>query len=114
MGTKRIALSVAVLLGASSAVFAQVPHEPPPAEKATPAPAREAAPPQAAAPPSAAAPSAAGDYVVAQGDTLAEIAQKLTGDAANWEAIAHENGIDDPTKLQVGMHLRIPATLRSS
>ena len=51
------------------------------------------------------------EYVVEQGDTLGEIARKLTGDESNWEAIARENGIDDPAKLQVGARLRVPAGL---
>ncbi|HEY8121844.1 MAG TPA: LysM domain-containing protein [Myxococcota bacterium] len=101
------------VLGIASPVFAQASDQPAPAVDEPKAPPAEMAPP-AQAPPSEPAPSAQADYVVLEGDTLARIAEKLTGDESNWQAIAQENGIDDPTRLQVGMRLRIPASLRST
>lgn len=43
-------------------------------------------------------------YLVQQGDTLSEIAQRfyLRGDAAAYKALAEANGIADPDKIQAG------------
>lgn len=48
-------------------------------------------------------------YVVQRGDTLAEIAQRLTGDSSNWRTIAAHNNISNPKKLRVGQALAIPS-----
>ncbi len=118
MAKHRIASAVAALcLGLSGAAFAQVGEEPQPAQGAAPAPAAEPAQPEPAPPaaePMAPESSPDGDYVVQEGDTLSAIAEKLTGSEKNWQEIARENGITDPTKLQVGSRLRIPAALRST
>jgi nucleoid-associated protein YgaU len=53
--------------------------------------------------------AAEGEYVVKQGDTLAEIAKDELGSADEWKQIASANGIDDPEKLRVGQKLKIPA-----
>jgi len=50
-----------------------------------------------------------GEYVVEEGDTLAEIAEKELGSADEWKVIASANGIDDPKTLRVGQKLKIPA-----
>jgi nucleoid-associated protein YgaU len=55
--------------------------------------------------------SGGSEYTVVEGDTLSEIAQRLTGSSANWQRIAQENGVEDPTKLRVGQTLRIPAEI---
>ena len=53
--------------------------------------------------------STAGDeYVVKQGDTLAEIAAKELGSPDKWRVIARANGIEDPDTVYVGQKLRIP------
>jgi len=48
-------------------------------------------------------------YVIQKGDTLAKIAQKLTGNADNWKLIAQHNNISNSSKLKVGQQLLIPA-----
>jgi LysM repeat protein len=56
-------------------------------------------------------PAAAGaprEVVVAAGDSLGRIAQRYLGDESLWQAIADENGIGDPKRLQVGQRLRLP------
>jgi len=47
-------------------------------------------------------------YVVASGDTLGKISQKVYGTTAKWKTIAEHNGITNPKLLKVGMTLRIP------
>ncbi|PKL46269.1 MAG: hypothetical protein CVV42_16960 [Candidatus Riflebacteria bacterium HGW-Riflebacteria-2] len=47
-------------------------------------------------------------YVVASGDTLGKISQKVYGTTAQWKKIAEHNGITNPKLLKVGMTLRIP------
>ena len=54
----------------------------------------------------AAGPDTAG-YVVARGDTLSEIAERL---GVPPDALAEANGIDDPDLLREGMVLVLPAT----
>jgi nucleoid-associated protein YgaU len=49
-----------------------------------------------------------GEYVVKQGDTLADIAQRELGDAKQWKRIAQLNDIDDPKTLAAGKRLQIP------
>lgn len=44
-------------------------------------------------------------YVVKQGDTLWLIAKKVTGDGANYKAIATKNNITNPDKIYVGQKL---------
>ena len=50
-------------------------------------------------------------HVVQQGETLAAIARRYYGRAADWRAIAEGNGIEDPRRLRPGIVLAIP-TLR--
>lgn len=47
------------------------------------------------------------EYVIKKGDTLYDIAKRLTGDGSNYKAIAKKNGIDNPNKIQVGKKLVI-------
>lgn len=47
-------------------------------------------------------------YVVASGDTLGKISQKVYGTTGKWKQIAEHNGITNPKLLKVGMTLRIP------
>lgn len=46
-------------------------------------------------------------YIVKKGDTLCAIAKKLTGDSANYKAIANQNNIKNPNKIYVGQKLII-------
>lgn len=46
-------------------------------------------------------------YTVKQGDTLWDIAKKLTGDATNCYAIANQNNISKPYTIKVGQKLVI-------
>jgi nucleoid-associated protein YgaU len=48
------------------------------------------------------------EYVVEEGDTLAEIAEEQLGSAEKWKLIARANGIDDPRTLRVGQKLTLP------
>jgi nucleoid-associated protein YgaU len=50
-------------------------------------------------------------YQIQPGDTLAKIAKKTLGREAAWQLILERNraAIPDPTRLQVGASLRIPA-----
>ena len=50
-------------------------------------------------------------YIVKKGDTLSKIAQEMTGDKKNVEAIANYNGISKKSKLKTGQQLSIPASL---
>ncbi|NJN48388.1 MAG: LysM peptidoglycan-binding domain-containing protein [Candidatus Competibacteraceae bacterium] len=50
-------------------------------------------------------------YIVQKGDTLGEIAQRMTGSSNNWRALARYNGITNPRRLEVGQQLTIPADL---
>ncbi|NJR68261.1 MAG: LysM peptidoglycan-binding domain-containing protein [Synechococcales cyanobacterium CRU_2_2] len=47
-------------------------------------------------------------YTVQAGDSLSKIAEKTLGDPKRWPEIGILNGIADPSKLSVGMVLRIP------
>jgi nucleoid-associated protein YgaU len=105
-----MAACAVIVFGLSAAAFGQAGED----AQAMPG-AKSPAPSQAApATPEPAPPTAAASYVVQEGDTLSLIAKKLTGNEANWTEIARANGISDPTKLQVGMSLRIPSELSSS
>jgi len=46
--------------------------------------------------------------VIASGDTLSSIAGHYYRRVARWRAIATENRIDDPRRLDPGRTLRIP------
>ena len=46
-------------------------------------------------------------YVVKPGDTLAKISKKFTGSSSNYQAIANQNGIKFPSKLQIGQKVVI-------
>ncbi len=50
-------------------------------------------------------------YTVKSGDSLGEIAQRLTGDFNNWQAIAARNDITDPRTLAVDQTILIPGSL---
>ncbi len=65
-------------------------------------------PVQPAAP--AAAASAPRMHTVVKGDTLAGISRKYYGKAGQWQKIADANKetLPDPTKLKIGMELKIP------
>ncbi|MEG0502742.1 MAG: LysM peptidoglycan-binding domain-containing protein [Cellulosilyticaceae bacterium] len=45
--------------------------------------------------------------MVKQGDTLWQIAKKMTGDGENYKAIASKNNIKNPDKISVGQKLVI-------
>lgn len=51
--------------------------------------------------------SAPREYVVQSGDTLWEIAKRLTGDGANFQSIAAKNSIVDPNMIYPGQRLVI-------
>lgn len=46
-------------------------------------------------------------YIVKKGDTLSAIAKSLTGDAANYRAIANQNNIANPNRIYPGQKLVI-------
>ena len=50
-------------------------------------------------------------YTIAKGDNPERIAKKLH---VNYGELVKLNKIDDPTKLQIGQKLRVPAKLRAS
>ena len=50
-----------------------------------------------------------GSYAVQAGDTLSQISDKCFGTASRWKEIQALNGITDPSKIYVGMKLRLPA-----
>jgi LysM repeat protein len=49
-------------------------------------------------------------YTVRPGDSLAQIARKVYGDAQKYVRIAQYNGITNPSMIRVGQQLRIPFT----
>lgn len=53
-------------------------------------------------------PSAPKEYTIKAGDTFASIAAKTLGSADKWHEIAQANPRVDPTKLKVGMTIRLP------
>jgi uncharacterized protein (TIGR02594 family) len=66
-----------------------------------------AAPTSESATPASAQPATV-EYRVRAGDTLAEIAQRLLGNADRWQEIARASGISDPRSLRIGQVLRVP------
>lgn len=54
-------------------------------------------------------PSTGNTYAVKQGDTLWALAQEHLGDGTRWREIAEANSIMDPTTLQIGQKIIIPA-----
>jgi len=48
------------------------------------------------------------EYIVKEGDTLAEIAEKFLGTQEKWQEIARANHLDNPDRLEVGDRLLIP------
>lgn len=56
-------------------------------------------------PPTPSAPAAPETYVVAEGDTLGAIAERL---GTSSQALAAENGITDPNLIVIGQELRVP------
>jgi LysM repeat protein len=63
---------------------------------------------------SAAGQAASNTYTVVSGDTLYAIAVRFMGDGNMWPAIAQVNGITDPTTLQIGQVLQVPASSEAS
>lgn len=58
-----------------------------------------------------------GSYIVGDGETLFDIAQKVYGDSAQWQTIydANQTAIgDDPMQLQAGVVLVIPPAPQGS
>lgn len=51
-------------------------------------------------------------YVVCSGDTLPKIAWQEYGDPTAWRVLADANGLVDPTALQPGAVLTVPAVAR--
>lgn len=47
-------------------------------------------------------------HVVGDGDSLTSIAHREYGDPTLWRPLAEANDIDDPLRLPIGRHLRIP------
>jgi len=76
-------------------VESKPPAPKPAATEAKPATAREAT-----------ATAAAGTYTVAKGDNPYKIAKKL---GVSYQALLDANKIEDPTKLQIGTVLKVPA-----
>jgi LysM repeat protein len=75
--------------------------------KAPPSPAAEEPPAPAVETP--AATGAPGTYTIAPGDTLAEIAARLYGDAKKWRVIANANPGLNPNRLLIGQVIKLPA-----
>jgi LysM repeat protein len=50
-------------------------------------------------------------YTIQPGDTLSEIAQRISGNKKNWRRIAKFNRITNPSKLRVGQAIAIPRYL---
>jgi LysM repeat protein len=50
-----------------------------------------------------------GEYVVKEGDTLAEIAEEHLGSQDKWIIIARANDLEDPDSIHVGQRLTIPS-----
>ncbi|MBN1809090.1 MAG: LysM peptidoglycan-binding domain-containing protein [Planctomycetes bacterium] len=76
----------------------------------TPAPQDRRSGQSAVSPPGPAvpAPSESASYMVASGDTLGAIAQKLYGSTRYWRKLAEFNGISDPARLRAGRILKVP------
>jgi LysM repeat protein len=56
-----------------------------------------------------AATGAPGTYTIARGDTLAQIAARLYGDARRWRVIANANPGLNPNRLLIGQVIKLPA-----
>jgi nucleoid-associated protein YgaU len=52
--------------------------------------------------------TAPGTYTIKSGDTFSTIAADKLGSSKKWHAIAQANPMIDPTKLKVGMVIRLP------
>jgi nucleoid-associated protein YgaU len=48
-------------------------------------------------------------YTVRSGDTMSSIAEEWFGDEGKWDLIAKANPLVDPSRLQIGQRLRLPA-----
>lgn len=83
---------------------------PPPAAAPSPEPEVRRAMPVGAPAAAPAAPASETTHTVVKGDTLAGIARKYYGSATAWPKIAEANKetLPDPTKLKLGMVLKIP------
>jgi LysM repeat protein len=109
-------LSSARIAGAQAPTPADEPTKPPyvfPTPPFIPTfPAESPAPPGPKATATRAAVQTTGDrtYTVVAGDNPWKIAEKVYGNGAKSTIILAANGITDPTKLRVGMVLKIPAT----
>lgn len=53
----------------------------------------------------------ASGYTVQVGDSLADIARRMTGASSNWQAIADYNDLENPDALRVGETVRVPPQL---
>ena len=86
-------VSVSASAGTTPAPSAEVTPEPTPepSVEATPEPAEETT------------------YTVKSGDTLSGIVRSLYGDVSLLEEFQTYNGISDPTKIQIGQILKVPA-----
>ncbi len=96
-GTAALALLLAATGCAVRTSPAPVIDRPPPSAGLTKPGAAKAAPP---------APVQDGYYVVKKGDTLYSIALEH---GADYREVAQWNNLDDPTRIQVGQHLRVKA-----
>ena len=85
--------------------------EPAPEPEPEPAPAPEPEPVPEPAPAPAPAPSVEGTYTVKAGDCLWSIAQEAYGTGTKWGVIysANKASVKDPTAIQIGQVLVIPA-----
>ena len=50
------------------------------------------------------------EYVVVKGDSLWKIAEKLYGDGFKWTILQKENGIKNPSSIDIGQKLLVPET----
>lgn len=74
----------------------------------TPIPAKAPAGTPVSSSPAGGASSGERTYTVVAGDNPSRISMKVYGVASKWDVIMQANGIADPTKLKVGMVLKIP------
>jgi len=90
------------------------PESPDLAATAPEAPSSPAAEEPAAAVETPAATGALGTYTIAPGDTLAEIAARLYGDAKKWRVIANANPGLNPNRLLIGQVIKLPTAKKQT
>ncbi|MBI1864024.1 LysM peptidoglycan-binding domain-containing protein [Candidatus Woesebacteria bacterium] len=56
----------------------------------------------------------ANEYTVEKGDTLWSISQKFYNDGFKWSEIAKANNIENPSTIEVGQKLTIPASAKAA